>query len=58
MLRGSLLLESSFLSCGNENDQLIQVGHTYKLSVHVSAKVIDVCACALRNSVKMEMFKH
>ena len=58
LLRGSVLLESSFLSRSNENNQLLQYGHTYQLSIRVNVKTIDVHTCVLWNSVKTETFTH
>jgi hypothetical protein len=33
LLRGSQLLENSFLPCGIENGQLLQYGHAHQLSI-------------------------
>lgn len=38
LFHGSLLLKSLFISHGNENNQLLQYGHTYQLSICVGVK--------------------
>jgi hypothetical protein len=44
LLRGSQLLENSFLPRGIENGQLLQYGHAYQLIVRANVKAIDVRA--------------
>ena len=56
LLCGSLLLESSFLPHGIENDQLLQYSHAYKLSDCANIKTIDTRAYVLQDGVKMETF--
>jgi hypothetical protein len=54
LLRGSQLLENSFLSHGIENSQLLlQYGHAYQLSVQANVKTMESTA-RMRNDVKTE----